>query len=113
MRSAVGAVREARRAWLGRRRYRERFGIETSYRHKNHARAWRTSRDVVYRLLLEGLAHLMRQIWVRLCEQIAHVAGVKPKAWVGFALADLLESVADHLKSRHSATPTDRPPIIV
>src|SRR6266540_4310528 len=32
------AVSEIRRAWLGRRRYRQRFGIETSYRQKNECR---------------------------------------------------------------------------
>lgn len=106
------AVREARRARLGRRRYRERFGIETSYRQKNQARAWTTSRDAVYRLLLEGLAHLLRQIWVRLCERIAHAAGLKPTAWVGFALADLLEAFADHLKSRYPATRAENPPSV-
>jgi hypothetical protein len=95
------AVKEARRAWLGRRRYRERFGIETSYRQKNQARAWTTSRSVVYRLLLEGLAHLLRQIWVRLSERVARALGLKPKAWVALRLCDLLETLLDHLKTTY------------
>jgi hypothetical protein len=95
------AVAEARRAWLGRRRYRERFGIETSYRQKNQARAWTTSRDVAYRLLLEGLAHLLRQVWVRLTEQVARARGLTPTAWAGCTLADLLDTLADQLKADH------------
>jgi hypothetical protein len=100
------AVAEARRAWLGRRRYRERFGIETSYRQKNQARAWTTSTDVVYRLLLEGLAHLLRQIWVRLTEHLARVRGLTPTAWAPLPFADVLEWLADQLKSQH---PDHRP----
>ena len=100
------AVAETRRAWLGRRRYRERFGIETSYRQKNQARAWTTSRDGVYRLLLEGLAHLLRQLWVRLGEQLAHANGLRPTAWVEWRLDDLLEALTDQLKALH---PPNRP----
>jgi hypothetical protein len=95
------ARREARRAWLARRRYRERFGIETSYRQKNQARAWTTSRNVAYRLLLEGLAHLLRQIWVGLTEQVAHARHLTPKAWVPLRLGDLLEDLADWLKAAY------------
>ena len=92
------AVKEARRAWTARRHYRERFGIETSYRQKNQSRAWTTSDCVKYRLLLEGLAHLLRQVWVRLTEQMARALKLKPKAWVGYPVLDLLEQLADHVK---------------
>ena len=95
------AVKETRRAWLGRRCYRERFGIETSYRQKNQARAWTTSRNVVYRLLLEGLAHRLRQLWVRLSEQLARAHGLLPTQWLEFRLIELLEYLADQLKSDH------------
>jgi hypothetical protein len=95
------AVQESRRAWLSRRRYRERFGIETSYRQKNQARAWTTSRNPVYRLLLEGLAQLLRQIWVRLTEQLARVHGLKPSAWIPFTFREVLEWLADQVKSNH------------
>jgi hypothetical protein len=112
------AVAEARRAWLARRRYRERFGIETSYRQKNQARAWTTSGDVVYRLLLEGVAHLLRQLWVRLTEQAAREGKLRPTAWVGWPLADLLEELADVIKSARSpqrakpmqTNPLEQPP---
>jgi hypothetical protein len=97
------AVAENRRAWLGRRRYRERFGIETSYRQKNQARAWTTSCNAGYRLLLEGMAHLMRQIWVRLTEQIARALRLKPTDWVkDLPLAALLESIADSIKATYT-----------
>jgi hypothetical protein len=99
------AIKEARRAWLGRRRYRERFGIETSYRQKNQARGWTTSRSVEYRLLLEGLAHLLRQIWVRLSEAIARALKLKPKTWVALRLCDLLETLSDQLKTLYQAKP--------
>jgi len=52
------------------RLYRRRFGIETSYRQKNQARATTTSRDPVYRLLLEGLGYVLRQLWVVLTAQL-------------------------------------------
>lgn len=52
------------------RLYQRRFGIETSYRQKNQSQAMTTSRDPVYRLLLEGLGYLIRQIWVVLATQL-------------------------------------------
>jgi IS4 transposase len=63
--------------------YRRRFGIETSYRQKNQAKATTTSRDPVYRLLLEGLAYLLRQVWVVLTEQLARASQASPHAWIG------------------------------
>jgi len=104
------AVKEARRAWLGRRRYRERFGIETSYRQKNQGRAWTTSRRAEYRLLLEGLAHLLRQVWVRLSEQVARAGGLRPTAWAALPLWEVLEALADRLKARYR--PTDATPLL-
>jgi Transposase DDE domain len=52
--------------------YRRRFAIETSYRQLNQSRARTTSRDPLYRLLLVGLALLLRNLWqwlTRLAEQ--------------------------------------------
>ena len=43
--------------------YRRRFGIETSYRQLNQARARTTTRDPLYRLFLVGLALLLRNLW--------------------------------------------------
>jgi hypothetical protein len=44
--------------------YRRRFGIETSYRQMHQAQAWTTSRRCKLRLLLIGLALLLRNVWV-------------------------------------------------
>jgi len=82
-----------------RRLYRQRFGIETSYRQKNQAEATTTSRDPVYRLLLEGVAYLLRQIWVVLTERIARVRHLTPSAWVrDLTLAILLHWLEQHLE---------------
>ena len=77
---AATAVSEAKRAWLGRRRYRERFGIETSYRQKNQARGWTTSTSAEYRLLLEGIALVLRQVWVCLTQRIAKARGLSRRS---------------------------------
>jgi hypothetical protein len=88
-----------RRAWLGRRRYRERLGIETSYRQKNQARGWTTSTCPNYRLLLEGLALVLRQVWVCLTQQIARAHGLTPKAWVSLLpLVEMLEWLAQQIR---------------
>ena len=93
------AASEARRAWLGRRRYRQRFGIETSYRQKNQARGWTTSTSVEYRLLLEGLALVLRQVWVYLTQQIARDRQLCPRMWVGaLPLVEVLDWLADHIR---------------
>jgi hypothetical protein len=44
--------------------YRKRFGIETSYRQVNQARARTSSRKPVLRLLYIGVALLLRNVWV-------------------------------------------------
>ena len=44
--------------------YRKRFGIETSYRQANQARARTSSRKPVLRLLYMGIALLLRNVWV-------------------------------------------------
>lgn len=100
---AAEAVNVRRRAWLARRRYRERFGIETSYRQKNQGKGMTTARDATYRLLLEGLAHLLRQVWVLLTEQIARAGRRKPTDWIGeLTLPMMLEWLDDVLKSLHA-----------
>lgn len=96
------AVAERKRAWLGRRRYRERFGIETSYRQKNQARAWTTSRSLEYRLLLEGIAHVLRQVWVCRSAEAARAGKLRPTEWVGdLPFVDLLEGIADQLRQQY------------
>ena len=81
-----------------RRLYRRRFGIETSYRQKNQAQAQTTSRDPVYRLLLEGLGYLLRQLWVALTEELARRRHAGPGKWIGsLPLAMLLDWLAHEL----------------
>jgi hypothetical protein len=99
------AVSEANRARLGRRRYRERFGIETRYRQKNQARGWTTSTSAEYRLLLEGIALLLRQVWVRLTQRIAQAHALSPNAWVAeLPLVEMLEWLAQRIRSRYPRT---------
>jgi hypothetical protein len=99
--TAVGAVWRARTA---RRKYRERFGIETSYRQKNQALGWTTSTDLRHRLLLEGVAHRIRQVWVRLTEAVARAARLRPTDRVeSLPLAEMVEWLADDLKARYPA----------
>jgi hypothetical protein len=62
---ALSRMRTARK-W-----YRRRFGIETSYRQMNQGKGRTTSNDASYRLLLLGLALLIRQIWVWLTSCLA------------------------------------------
>ena len=45
----------------------------------------------------------MRQIWVRLTEQVARALRLKPTAWVkGLPLVDLLESIEDAIKATYA-----------
>lgn len=82
-----------------RRLYRRRFGIETSYRQKNQAEPTTTSTDPVYRLLLEGVAYLLRQVWVVLTERIARARRLPPGSWVGaLTLPILLDWLADRIE---------------
>jgi len=99
------AVSEARRAWLGRRRYRERFGIETSYRQKNQARGWTTSTNPEYRLLLEGSALLLRQVWVCLTLRIVRARGLCPCAKVPeLPLVEMLDWLTLRIRARYPRT---------
>jgi Transposase DDE domain len=86
------------RARLAQRWYRKRFGIETSYRQMNECKGQTTKKDVVYRLLLVGLALLLRQVWVWLTAQVARDRGLQPTAWVAdLRLARLAAWLADAL----------------
>ena len=95
-RSALQRSRQAKR-W-----YRKRFGIESSYRQLNECKTRTTKKDVSYRLLLLGLALLLRQVWVWLTRQLARAQQLRPTQWVaGFPLAQLREWLADLLKSKY------------
>jgi hypothetical protein len=50
-------------AWVG-QTYRTRYGIEASYRQMNQARARTCSRKPQLRLLLVGIALVLRNVWV-------------------------------------------------
>jgi hypothetical protein len=90
------------RARLARQAYRRRFGIETSYRQQNQGKGLTTKKDVVYRLLLVGLALLLRQVWVFLTRQVAQTLGLRPTQWVAaLPLRRLLDWLADALKARY------------
>jgi putative transposase len=85
--------------WI-RQTYRKRFGIETSHRQLNQGRGWTTSRCPVRRLLLVGLALLLRNVWARL-----HLVVLAQRCRGGprldleaLHLATLLDWLADALK---------------
>jgi putative transposase len=61
--------RPASPAWV-REHYRRRYGIESSYRQMNQARARTCSRKPVLRLLLVGIALVLRNVWVWLHHQM-------------------------------------------
>jgi len=93
---------QARRAQLAKRWYRKRFGIETSYRQMNECKAKTTKKDVRYRLLLIGIALLMRQVWVWLSWQVARAWRLRPSQWVEqLQLARMGEWLADLLKGKY------------
>ena len=49
-----------------RRRYRRRFGVETSYRCAGCVRGWTTSPNPAYRFLLIGLSFFLVNVWLYL-----------------------------------------------
>lgn len=94
--AALGRARQAKRA------YRRRFGIETSYRQMNEGKARTTKKDVVYRLLLIGLALLLRQVWVWLTWQLARARRCRPCQWLReLPLARLLDWLRDEVRKRY------------
>jgi DDE family transposase len=94
------ARRQRRRAAVARRWYRKRFGIETSYRQMRQCKVKTTKKDVRYRLLLVGLALVLRQAWAWPTQQVARQLGLKPSQWVSvLPLARMGEWLADCLKS--------------
>jgi hypothetical protein len=96
------AARVRRRARLAKMAYRRRFGIETSYRQQNQAKGLTTKKDVAYRLLLVGLALLLRQVWVFLTWQLARDRRLRPTQWVEeLPLQRLLDWLAEALQARY------------
>jgi hypothetical protein len=85
--------------------YRRRFGIETSYRQKNQGQPRTTSRDPVYRLLLEGIAYLLRQVWVVLTEQLAAFSRAPARAWISaLSLQQMVDWLVHELTRLHPET---------
>lgn len=84
-----------------RRRYKSRFGIESSYRQLNQAKARTTTRDRRWRLLLVGLSLLFRQLWVFLESAVHKQTGQRWSAQTG------LERLRTQLAQKLTATMTD------
>jgi len=99
---AVNATQAAAAARQARQWYRRRFGIETSYRQLHEGLGRTTKKDVGYRLLLVGIALLLRQVWVWLTWQLARSRGVRPTAWLEeLPLQRLLDWLADTLQQQY------------
>jgi hypothetical protein len=104
---------QLRRAALARRWYRKRFGIETSYRQMRECKARTSKKDARYRLLLIGLALLLRQAWVWLTKHLACELKLKPSQRVAVLplrrmadwLADCLGSIYKEEKVIRLASP--------
>jgi putative transposase len=58
--------------------YRQRFGIETSYRQMNQVRARTTSRNPVIRLLLVGLAFILFNLYIANRQHLQFVRKTRP-----------------------------------
>ena len=96
----VDQTYKARRVEWVRQTYRGRFGIETSHRQLNQGRGWTTSRCPARRLLLAGLALLLRNVWARLhLLVLAERRRGGPRLQMeSLHLATLLDWVVDALK---------------
>lgn len=70
----LGQALQACAAQAIKRRYRARFGVETSYRLSGQVRAWTTSPNAAYRFVLMALSFLMVNVWIHLCWLFTQVA---------------------------------------
>jgi hypothetical protein len=83
-------------------KYRQRFGVETSYRQLNQAKAPTTTKDARLRLLLVGLALLLRQVWVWLTGQLNRGRPRRAGDWVAaWPLARQNAWLADAIEADH------------
>jgi hypothetical protein len=107
----VDQMYRSRRVDWTKETYRKRFGIETSHRQLNQGRGWTTSRCPVRRLLLVGLALLLRNVWARLhLLVLAQRCRGGPRLQMDLLyLAEVLDWIADALKelfgARHEIDP--------
>jgi Transposase DDE domain len=95
------------------RRYKKRFGIESSYRQLRQGLAASGSKDQRLRLLLVGLALLLRNAWVWLHWQILSTArrGFRKLNLALLPLQDLLLWVVEEVKNLYGlrlAVPSER-----
>lgn len=82
--------------------YRQRFGIETSYRQMNQVRARTTSRNPVIRLLLVGLAFILFNLYIANRQRFAiclkNLTKPFPKFWLTLRrLARMLAHAVENL----------------
>jgi hypothetical protein len=99
---ALSATRASAAARQAQQWYRRRFGIETSYRQLHECQGKTTAKDVAYRLLLVGLALLLRQVWVWLTWQMARSQQARSGDWIGeLPLQRLLHWLAEVLQRRY------------
>jgi len=66
---ATWGVRERSLGWV-KKTYRDRFGIESSYRQLNQARIRTSTRNPALRLLFVGVALVLRNVWVWLHAEV-------------------------------------------
>src|SRR5262249_43586208 len=79
---ALAKARAALAARQAKQWYRRRFGIESSYRQMHQWQGRTTATDGAYRLLVVGVALLLRQVWVWLTWQLARSRAARPKQWL-------------------------------
>ena len=72
---------------------------------KNQAQAFTTSSDPVYRLLLEGVAYILRQVWVVLTQALSRVQGT-PKTWIALSFQRMIDWLVTDLGTLYPETRT-------
>jgi Transposase DDE domain len=110
---AVWGLRPQSVGWV-RAAYRRRFGIESSYRQLNQARARTSSRDPLLRLLYAGVALVLRNVWVWLHWEVlaGRRRGYRAVGLGRLPLRQLLQWVAglaERLLGRRLWVPCERP----
>jgi putative transposase len=82
--------------------YRDRFGVETSYRLKNQCRIRTTTKNPVLRLLFVALAFILVNLWIYLLWQFVSVSrrGGRRVYQERFRLRTMLEFLC-HAIERH------------
>jgi len=72
--------------------------------HRHRRTPW-SCRSAEYRLLLQGLSLILRQVWVFLTEEIARSRCLKPSAWMSeLPMVEMLEWLADAIKTPNVPT---------